>query len=386
MHNTKKTKILYVITKSNWGGAQRYVYNLATSLPDNFEVSVALGGDGALKTKLESARIRVIPLPWLKRDVNFFADFFVFKHLITLFKTERPDIIHVNSSKIGGLGALAGRIAKVPKIIFTAHGWAFREERPEFQKVIIKFLSWLTILFSHKVITVSKRDEIEGNAMPFSRKKIVLINNGIEDLAFLSKESAREKILKSGQITPGGVEQLSDKTLWIGTIGELHTNKGHIFALEALAGWNTSHGFIFCIIGEGEEQKALEDKARDLGIFSKIIFLGRREDATELLHAFDLFLCPSIKEGLPYAILEASVAKLPIIASSVGGIPEVIDDMETGILVRPKSPEELHRAFEYFQNHHQKMRLFGQKLATKVKKKFSFSKMKKETLAIYTKK
>lgn len=378
-----KVKILYVITKSNWGGAQKYVYNLATSLPENFDVAVALGGEGPLKTKLAEAGIRVIPLPWLSRDVNPIADLLVFQKLISLFKKERPDIIHVNSSKIGGLGAFAGRIAKVPKIIFTAHGWAFREDRPEFQKIIIRFLSWLTILFSHVVITVSKRDESEGLAMPFAKKKIILINNGIEEPDFLPKETARKMIIEQGGISIAGLSEMTDETLWLGTIGELHKNKGHIYAIEALASWNPPHGFLFFIIGEGEERKHLEERIKKLNLTSKVILLGKKENASDLLHAFDIFLFPSTKEGLPYAILEAGLAKLPVVASAVGGIPEIIDDMETGILVRPKSSEEIAKAFDYFENHQIKIKALGQKLFTKVKKNFSFKKMLRETEEVY---
>ena len=141
-------KILFVITKGNWGGAQKYVFDLATSLPkEKFNVSVACGEGEALPKKLVEAGIRVIPIPFLGRDINILNDCSVFFRLIKLFIAERPDVVHLNSSKIGGMGALAARMAFVPKIVFTAHGWTWNEDRSYLSKKIIVFISWLTTDF-----------------------------------------------------------------------------------------------------------------------------------------------------------------------------------------------------------------------------------------------
>lgn len=114
-----KKRILYVITKSNWGGAQRYVYDLATGLPkDHFAISVACGGQGLLKDKLEIAGIKIIPIPYFQRDINITKEFYSFVELIKIFRTEKPDIIHLNSSKAGVIGALA---AFVYKLITNTH-------------------------------------------------------------------------------------------------------------------------------------------------------------------------------------------------------------------------------------------------------------------------
>lgn len=376
----QKTKVLYVITKSNWGGAQRYVFDLATGLPpEKFEVVVALGGGGPLKTELEKSGIRTIPLPFLVRDVSVFLDTRVFFGLWSLFRKERPDVVHLNSSKIGGLGALAGRISRTSNIIFTAHGWAFREEwRSPLQRIIIKFLSWLTILWSHSIITVSERDFREGRSMPFTQKKFVLVYNGLSDLPPFSKEEMRKKISETLQ------KNIPTDTSWIGTIGELHKNKGHAYAIEALAQISLKHNVAFFLIGEGEERGALEKLIEKLEMGSKIFLLGKKDDAATLLEAFDFFLFPSIKEGLPYAILEAGRAGLPVVASAVGGVPEIITDMNSGILVRPKSPEEIVKAFEYLFAHKKEAAAFGKKLHANVKKNFSIKKMLRETLVVYT--
>src|ERR1700722_15342058 len=133
----KPTRILYVITKANWGGAQRYVYDVATAAREKgHEVTVACGAEGELSVRLMQANIPVIFVDGLGRDVAPVADVRALLHLLRLIKSMRPDVVHANSSKAGLLAVVAARFSKVPRIIFTAHGWAFNETRPWWQKVI----------------------------------------------------------------------------------------------------------------------------------------------------------------------------------------------------------------------------------------------------------
>ena len=130
MTNLKKTKVLYLITKSNWGGAQRYVFDLATSLPaDSYEVCVACGGDGEMRKKLLANGVRVVTIESLERNISLKKELLAFREISKIVREEMPDILHVNSSKAGIVGTLIGRIKRVPKVIFTSHGWAFNEDR-----------------------------------------------------------------------------------------------------------------------------------------------------------------------------------------------------------------------------------------------------------------
>ena len=377
----QKKKLLYVITKSNWGGAQRYVYDLATHFQKSgeYDVAVALGGEGELKTRLEKAKIRVIPLAGLTRDVGV-SDIAVFRKLRTLFKEEHFDIVHLNSSKIGGLGALAARLAKVPHIIFTAHGWAFREEwRRPFQRKIIALLSWITVLLSHKTIAVSEYDARQGREFFFVKNKITLIHNGMEIPEFLSREEARKTLTRNFSL--GGRHPL-----WVGAIGELHKNKGHAYAIEAIRELvDEKTDILLVVLGEGEERARLEKMIAEYNLSDHVFLIPCPNNAARFLPAFDLFLFPSAKEGLPYAVLEAGAAGLPVIASSVGGIPEIITDMHSGILVRPKDAGEIVRAIDYLFEHKGAPEKFATKLQQKIKKEFSVTKMLRETEKAYAK-
>src|SRR5574343_2108766 len=251
---TKKIKILYVITKSNFGGAQKYVYDLARSLPtDQFEVIVALGGEGILAEKLANSHVCTICIPSLERDVSFFKDFATLITFWKLFRKERPDVVHLNSAKASGLGALAGRLALVRKIVVTAHGWAFNEDRSALSRALITFFSWITVLLAHKTIAVSDAVKNDTGKWPFVHNKITTIRNGISAPQFTTCEDSRCELESVSKIT------FPTDAFIIGTVAELHKNKGLAYALNVFAQIAPKNPHIFYIIfGEGEERADLE--------------------------------------------------------------------------------------------------------------------------------
>lgn len=371
--NRNKLKILYVITKGNFGGAQRYVFDLSTNLPkEEFEVTVAMGEGDTLRERLEQSGIRTIKIMGLKRDINIFGEIISFFHLIKLFKEEKPDIIHLNSSKVGAIGALAGRLTKVPKIIFTGHGWAFNENRNIISRSIIAFIHWFTIIATHTTIAVSKRIKDQISLFPFTENKISVIHNGIGSIDFLPKEDARSLLS-------------DDKNgLWIGTISELHKNKGVDFIIKAFAKIRTQHpGAHLYVIGCGEEEKNLKSLVKEYSLESQIHLLGFRENASKYLKAFDIFTLTSRTEAFPYAPLEAGLAELPVVASRVGGVPEIISNKENGILVEPGNIFEIQFALHDLLSNEEKRLSYGKLLASKILKEFSFEEMLKKTIALY---
>jgi glycosyltransferase involved in cell wall biosynthesis len=383
MTDSNRQKILYVITKSNLGGAQKYVYDLATALPgDRFEVAVVAGGKGPLLERLAEANVRTISIKSLKRDISIFSDLISFFELIFIFKKERPDIIHVNSSKVGGLGALAGRIAGVPQIIFTCHGWAFNEERPVWTILAIRFLSWLTVMFAHKTITVSFRDTVDGQKMLWSKGKVVMVHNGIRKPEFIERTSAQNQIKDMAR--KNGVE-IPKNSFLIGAIGELHKNKGYEYMLRAfsIARKNRNFPYRLIIIGEGEEREKLKGLIRELDLEADVCLLGYVKDAPTFLAAFDAFTLSSIKEGLPYVIIEAGYAGLPVVATNVGGVREIIEDMKSGILVQTRKPDDIAEGLSMLAKEPEKIRVFGLNLKEKVERDFSIEKMVAKTIEVY---
>ena len=355
-------KILIAITKSNFGGAQRYVYDVATSLSKTNDVSVLFGGQGLLAEKLAAEKIRTISIPELGRDVNILKDVSVFFRILKILKYEKPDALILNSSKIGGVGSLAARFAGIKKIIFVAHGFAWNEDRSAIQKFAIKCLYSLIFLLSTKIIAVSDAIYRQGRTLPFGKKKITVIKNGIK-----MNEMPFDRLIARQALG------ISQDAFVVGTLAELHPIKGLTYAIDAMFLLSIPN-FNYIILGEGELKKELEKQIVDKKLENKVFLKGFIKDGAKYLKAFDIFLLPSLSEALSYTLLEAGFAEMPVIATNVGGIPEVIENNITGILIRPKNSKEIANAVRLLYEDREKASMLAKNLHESVTKKFSLEK------------
>ncbi|MDE2040998.1 MAG: glycosyltransferase family 4 protein [Patescibacteria group bacterium] len=374
-------KILYIITKSNWGGAQRHVHDLAIAMKaKGHDVWVAVGGDGLLKQKLEDAGIYTFSIAKLGRDMSLGKDAGSFAEIYSLIKSKRPDVVHLHSPKAAGLGTIAARLLGVKKIIVTIHGWSFNESRPWYERAAIMISQWLTALASHTTIVISEHDQAQAQYFPFIKHKIRLIPLGIKPPVFISIDGAKQEIARLCRIdTP----DFSKKTV-VGCIAELHANKGLSYLIEAMK--PVIQGLsqvIVIIIGDGEKREELASEIEAAGLTGNIFLPGYLDNAAEYLKAFSMFVLPSVKEGLPYVILEAGAAGLPVVATAVGGISDIIDDMKSGILVLPRKPRELGHAVSFMIEHPDERKHYGAALKEKVATKFSFDRMIWVTESLY---
>lgn len=374
-----KPKLLYLITKSNFGGAQRYVFELARHFKDTYDVEVIVGGSGTLSKKLKAEGIPTTELPSLIRDVSVFRDIVVFAHLIKLFLTKKPAIIHLNSSKIGGLGALAGRICRVPHIIFTAHGWAHNENRPRWQKALILISHWYTVLLTHHTITVADNLRKSLATLPWVGTKMTTVHNGLDAFPLKTQHEARQHI---ANIVGGACSKLDSGTLWIGTLSELHRNKGLDILISAFAELKDKKCALF-ILGEGEERAHLTKKIEDLGLQDKVFLVGYVEDAKQYLQAFDIFTLTSRTEAFPYVLLEVAQAHVPVLASKVGGIPELITQFETGILTTVGNIKEVREGLRFLIENTDRRASLAHDLHTRVQTSFTEKDMFEKTKSLY---
>jgi glycosyltransferase involved in cell wall biosynthesis len=360
-------KILYLITKSNWGGAQKYVYDLATSFSSRgHDVAVAFGGHGELAEKLELSGIRTISLDTLVRDMSIVKEFKSSLALFRLIKREKPDVLHVNSSKAGGLGAFLGRVARVPHIVFTVHGAPFREDRPVIHKTLMYVFTWLTCVFAHKVITVSNRDGHDIMNMLFVGRKVKTVYPGI------IFDGMHERTVPKGR----EVHML--------TVAELHPNKGYLYGLEAFERlYRKGLPVRYTIFGEGDDRKMIQDFLQNKGLESVVTLRGHDSQLHKEWCNYDLFLLPSIKEGLPYTLIEAGKAMLPVVSTITGGIPEIIRHEDTGLLVRPKDVGQLAHELERLVTDRNFAKKLGISLHSHVVQNFSHAKMLAETARVY---
>lgn len=373
-------KIIFVVTKSNWGGAQRYVYDLAARLPERFEVLAVAGGNGPLLDKLKEAGIRAICLPELERDIRFFKEFAALRRLIRIFCEERPDIVHLNSSKIGGLGAVAARLASLtagrkPLVIFTAHGWAFNEERPWLERQWFRLLYSASAIFQNRVIAVSEAVFADGRRLPFVKKKLVLVKNGAMPHSLIDRDAARKFIR-------GRLGRIGPDAPWLGVVAELTGNKGVEYAIRAMAD-PACPASILVIIGAGELETELKTLAANLGLADRVFFAGFVAEAGRYIKAFDIMIVPSVTDALPYVLVEAGQAGVPVIASKVGGIPEMAEHQKSALLVAPREPRAIAGAAARLLAEPGLGERLSKGLREKVMRQFGFGRMLEETVRLY---
>lgn len=364
-----KRKIVFFITKSNWGGAAKNLYDIVAHLDQKkYDILVIFGGHGVLKTKIQELGVRTISIENLQRDMSIMKELKSFLEIFKILRVEKPDIIHLHSPKAAGIGALASRLLKIPKIIHTVHGWTFNEDRSFYQKALIFIFSYITTLLATDIINISVKEANQTKEFPGIKNKVHYIPNGIREPSVLRANQARSFIeQKTGSLHGKKV---------VGMINELHKNKGLFYTLNAFRNILKKRSDIaLVIIGDGEEIKNLEKYIKENDMVDSVFLLGFIENASQYIKAFDIFLMSSIKEGLPYNLLEAAYVGIPTIATTVGGIPEIIDDMKTGILIQPKKSNEIEYAIEFILNHPDMADEFKKASVKKAKQNFSIQKM-----------
>lgn len=373
-----RMKILFLITKSNFGGAQKYVYELAVAATnDGNNVTVACGGTGEagattgdLVKRLETEGIPTLYIQHFMRNISLRREIAAFLEIYTLLRNERPDVLHISSSKAGGIGAAAARVAGIKNIVFTVHGLPTDETwRPHWQRQLIKAFTWITVLLSHHTIVLSKETKDRLTKQLFIKKKIHLIHNGVAETDTLARDTARTAL------------HIPIDARCIGGVGELHPNKNWFLAISALAA--LPDNTYLCIIGEGEERNSLERHASKIGVADRVFFAGYMTDAATYLSAFDILVLPSKKEGLPYVILEAGMARLPVVATDLPGLQEIITTGENGLLVAPTVTNLTASLTMLLRDDGMRNRLGGA-LYSRVKATFSVTDMYTKTFLLYS--
>ncbi|OGL77165.1 hypothetical protein A3J43_00065 [Candidatus Uhrbacteria bacterium RIFCSPHIGHO2_12_FULL_54_23] len=396
-------RVLYIITQASpWGGAQRYVHDATISLHrDGWPVTVASGGGARdeLFQKLNAAGVSTRSLPSLGRAVNPLKNLKAIFEIRALCRELKPDVVHLNSSMAGVVGALGARLAGVKKIIYTVHGLVTKEPLPFPAKGAYWLAEWIAGKFRDLTICVSENDRravITQRIAPPART--VTIPIGIDPhIPFLTREEARKKLMallpthpvrfastppqegntstapsREGSPSDGRpVDAQEQGWVWIGAIAGLYKTKGLDTLVEAA--YQLIHScrddyrspavgeyyspLQFIIIGEGPERPTLQRLIETKKLTHTVFLLGSLPDAARYLQAFDVFVLPSRKEGMPYTILEALLAGIPVIATHVGGIPEVFDGFKNlrsqnvealYRLIPPHSPTALVEAIEAF--------------------------------------
>jgi len=366
-----KIKILYLITGLKMGGAEMLLYRLLINLDrKKYEpVIVSITSIAEIGRKIEKLKVKTLDL-----RVKFKYDFFAFLKFIIFLKKEKPQILHSHLFHANLLGRITGKICKVPIIISTIHNVNFGGKlREKLLKYTDKFCNF-TIVISQIVA----KEMIEKKIVP--KNKLKIICNGIDFKEFnLNKNKVQKKINRELKIK-------KNQNILI-SVGRLTEQKGYFYMIETVRILNKKYSdLIWIVLGDGEDKMKLEKQIKIENLQKNILFLGIKENVVEYLFDSDIFIMPSLWEGLPLSLLEAMACGLPVIATNVGGIPEIVKDKISGFLVEPKNPTILAEKIEYLLNldidSRKKMGIEGRKI---VEEKFSLRKMVEKYENLYEK-
>ncbi|MBI2265736.1 MAG: glycosyltransferase, partial [Armatimonadetes bacterium] len=326
---------------------------------------------------LEKEGVRLIHVP-IARRIHLLQDLLSLFRLLTLMRSERFDIVHTHTSKAGFLGRLAARLSGVPLVLHTIHDLARNSTRNPLLKGFYGLLERIAARWADHIVTVSyaNKDEICRIRL-FPETKLTVVREGIDMDQYRATVSREEKRRQLG---------LSPDVPLVGMVGRLEPPKGHTYLLKAVPQvLREAQDAHFLIVGQGYLRSSLEKEARKLRIDHRVHFLGYREDMWEILCALDLFVLPSLWEGLGIVLLEAMAFRLPIVSTRVGGIVDVVLHGETGLMVEARDPESLAQAIIELLKDRERARLMGEKGYQRVVAEFKDRTANEQMLALYEK-
>lgn len=314
-------RILFLITRAERGGAQSHLLELVRGLGPEHEILLVSGEDGPLLEEASSLGARIQVIPSLVHPIRPLRDLAAIRQVLRIIRSFAPDLLHAHSSKAGAVGRIAAALSGVPSV-FTAHGWAFTDGAPAHRKLIGATLEKLCAPLCRAIIVVSEYDRHLAHRFGIAHEnKLVVIHNGVP-----ARNAA----------SPAGRGQRSD--IAIVMTARFAPPKDQLLLIRALKLLPDCITVRF--LGAGAAMASCEQAARSLGVRSRVSFLGDRGDVAEQLADADIFALCSNYEGLPISIIEAMRAGLPVVATDVGGVGELVEDGHNGFLV-PKGSVEI---------------------------------------------
>jgi len=368
----KKIKILEMIDKTFLGGGQINLLSLARSLDKRkFDVSVCSQAGGPLVDKIRENNIKHFPVCFRKR-----LDRKIVREIVSILKNNHFDILHTHGGIAGLYGRWAAHKCAVPIIVHTLHGIHYLHYRNIILKYVYMLLERFFSRFTDAVIFVSDSDRKTAERLGLvPLNKMVVVKNGIDFSEFKTEVTAAMEKEDVG---------LGISRPVVGTVARLHRQKGIPYFLKSAQ--KICKAFTeakIVIVGSGPLQKRLKRMAQNLSLEDSISFLGEREDGPQLISLFDVFVLPSLWEGLPYVLMEAAALAKPVVATDIDGVRELVKNMETGILVPPGDPESLASAVIYLLQNKEVALKFGENFRKEISSRYTLSRMADETENLY---
>lgn len=359
----RRPRLLYVVTLAEVGGAQSYVRDLLSATREEFEVAVAAYGEGPVKTAAEELGVTFVSLRHVRRPLSLVQDPLGLLELYRLFRRLRPDIVHLNSSKAGVLGRIAAWLARVPVCIFTAHGWAFKATAGASARLYL-WADRAVRPMTTMVVCVSGLEFRAGlEARVCTAERATVIRNGVEISGYVRRP-----------LTEGATQIVS--------VGRLAEPKDFATLVSALSLLPAGQARLR-VLGAGPLREQLEAQIRELALSDAVELIGEVADVRPYLREADLFVLSSRSEAMPLSVLEAMAAGLPVVASDVGGLSEVVVEGETGFLVPAGDPVELAGLLGRLVEDPELRERLGEAGHRRAQSSFSLERWRDEHLALY---
>jgi glycosyltransferase involved in cell wall biosynthesis len=358
----RRPRVLVVATLAEVGGVGTYIAALLPELVERFDVVVAAHGPGPLREASLAVGARYVSLSHLRRPINPWHDALALTELLRLCRRERPDIIHLNSPKTAFIGRMAATLARVPIRLVSVHGWSFSV--PDVSRAGV-WADWLVARLATMTICVSEYDRRVGIAAGMCvAERTVVIHNGID--------------VDRYRVTSHGERRVPV----VAFVGRLAPQKDPGTLLRALAKLD-SQTYHAVIAGSGPDADQVRSEIARLGLGGSVELLGLRDDVSEILAAADVFVLSSSYECLPISVIEAMAAGLPVVATGVGGVPELVVEGETGFIVRPHDHEALADALRSVLADPDLRRRLGEAARTRAEAHFGIERFRGEHVAVY---
>ncbi len=318
-------KVLHIITKLEFGGAQgNTIYTVAHLDKNIFDAKLVAGPGGMLDEKVPPESVTYVPR--LTRSISPVNDLLALFNLRDIIREEKPFIVHTHSSKAGILGRLAARLAGVPVIVHTFHGFGFHERQNVFKKYFFIFLEKLCALFTDSLIFVSSANMDYARRYSIgSEAKYSLIRSGIP---LKNYPSRADRAAKRREL---GVPQNATLIVSLGNLKPQKNPGDFIAAALRLSGEHKDA--VFMLVGGGEDLETARGRAKEAGLEHRLLFPGWREDSAEILAAADIFALTSLWEGLPRSLVEAIKTGLPSVCYRTDGVADLLYDGANGYMV-----------------------------------------------------
>lgn len=357
-----KKRIMH-ITQAN-GGVARYLQMLFKYMDRNkYEQILIYPNEYANEKKEFENLVDNIELIGMSREISFKNDIKCLIQLRKVIKKYNPDLIYVHSSKAGALGRIANSITR-KRIIYNPHGWAFNMNVSNKKKFIYKTIEKVLAKKCDKIIAISeqeKKSAIEKNIC--NEEKIDVIFNGIDIDEYKNNIADKQDIRKKLNI--------HSDSIVIGMVGRISKQKSpDIFIKSAAKIKQKVPNAFFVIVGDGDERKEIEKLIEELGLKGSVLITGWVKNTYKYIQAFDIAMLLSRWEGFGLAIAEYMICEVPVIATNVDAIPNLISNNENGILVEVDNIEESVKAILKIINDKEFVNYIVDNSRNKVKKEF----------------